>query len=153
MVSVFFGMDRKANFDPDGYFRWGYYPEWFDDDIVKQMVLDVDKTVVKSQYCMESPVLGQIPPDMLSGGVKGLILLYKDPDYYTDISIFGENCQGWLSWLFQHKDIKCSCCTYDLTFRGYEIQGICENDGRQIKDAEDWVQCQIDFIQAPESER
>lgn len=32
------------------------------------MILDVGKSIVKPPSCIESPVLGQIPPEYLSGG-------------------------------------------------------------------------------------
>ena len=63
----------------DGYFNYNYEEEWFDNDLVKQMVKDVDKSDVISSECIKSPVLGQIPPMKLSGGVKVLIvLLYRE---------------------------------------------------------------------------
>ena len=43
------------------------------------MILDIDKSKVISANCIESPILGQITPRLLSGGVKALILMYKEP--------------------------------------------------------------------------
>ena len=35
--------------DPDGWFKYFYEPEWFRDPIVKQIVMDIDKTEVLGQ--------------------------------------------------------------------------------------------------------
>lgn len=79
------------------YFDDVYEPEWFDDQLVKEMVLDIDKSVVVSRNVIESPVLGQIPPQWLSGGVKGLILILKYPKKLEYSScIFGGNCAKWI---------------------------------------------------------
>lgn len=139
VLSVFFGFDEKADVAPDEMFIHNYDEAWFDDEIVRKMVQDIDNTVVQSRYCMLSPVLGQIPPAMLSGGVLGLILLYKTEWYYPDLINYGENCEGWLSWIFESRDIvKVSCSGFDLQFLG-GIRGVCENDGTQIRNSDDWA--------------
>ena len=139
MVSVFFGIDSKADYYPEAVFRNRYQEAWFDDEIVRKMVRDIDRTIVQSRHCMLSPVLGQIPPAMLSGGVKSLIMLYKTDWYYPDLINFGENCEGWLSWVFESRDVvKVSCSGFDLQFLG-GIRGVCENDGTQICNSDDWA--------------
>lgn len=74
--------------------------EWFEDPLVQEMVLDVDKTEHIKGAVFESPVLGPIMADQLSGGVKGLILILKSKqlrDYRAmRSSIFGDNCVKWL---------------------------------------------------------
>lgn len=84
-------------YSASAYFDGYYKPEWMDDPIVKQMVKDIDKSKVVSRNVIESPVLGQIPPQWLSGGVKGLILILKET-YKREYSsqIFGDNCVPWL---------------------------------------------------------
>ena len=47
-------------FSPDTYFKYNYEDEWFEDKLVKEMVLDVDSSVVESAYAINSPVLGII---------------------------------------------------------------------------------------------
>ena len=39
------------------------------------MILDIDKSVVISDKSIDSPILGIIPPQMLSGVVKALMLM------------------------------------------------------------------------------
>lgn len=139
MVSVYFGLDHKANLNVDMYFNNVYKVEWLDDPFVKEMVKLIDSSEILSRYCIQSPVLGQIPPLMLSGGVKTCIMLYKMDDFYTDLIACGENCQSSLSKIFAIKPmVSVAMSGYDLTFEGLPIVGICENDGSTIKNEDDW---------------
>ncbi len=71
--------NRNYVFSPDTYFKYNYEEEWFEDELVKEMVLDVDSSSVISAHAIDSPVLGVIAPERLSGGVKALIIMYKEP--------------------------------------------------------------------------
>lgn len=56
----FMGKKLKDIGYPDDYFAAEYYDEWFDDPIVKQMVLSVDKSEVIGANNIISPVLGPL---------------------------------------------------------------------------------------------
>lgn len=145
MVTVYFGYDKEAVIDPDAYFRNVFEPEWLDDDLVKQMVRDIDKSEIISPYTIMSPIFGQIPPDMLSGGVKTIILLLKEEGFYPDLICCGENCQEWLNKVFKMKDVKVSMSGYDLPFKGIDIEAICENDNSKIHGWEEWLMKMLDM--------
>ena len=49
-------------------------------NLQKQIVREVDDSEVLSSECIQSPVLGQIPPERLSGGVKTLLLILNEPE-------------------------------------------------------------------------
>lgn len=118
MIRVFFGIDWEAIRNPDPYFKYNWREEWFEDPLVKEMVKGVDETIVLSPHCMDSPILGQIPPERLSGGVKALILLLKaDMDLKIDLVACGDNCSKWLSKIGSIKDISVSMSGYDLFFK------------------------------------
>ena len=141
MVSVFFGVDKKAILNIDSEFEDLFMEEWLDDPVVRQMIKDIDRSEVLSRRCIQSPVLGQIPPADLSGGVKACILMYKcNEDILLDLILCGENCQGWLSKLFQIKDVKVTLSGYTVSFRGYDVQGVCENDRSIISNSNDWAE-------------
>lgn len=73
---------------------------------VKEMILDVDKSTVKAPNLIESPVLGPIPPYMLSGGVKALIVLYSRKwDLVLPTHLFGNNCAKWLLKMSDEMDV------------------------------------------------
>ncbi len=67
MLSIRWGTTEDTVELVESVFDNNYEEEWFDDPLVKEMVLDVDKSEVLSPYCIQSPVLGQIPPTGLSG--------------------------------------------------------------------------------------
>lgn len=51
----------------DHYFDLNYEFKWFDNDLNKKMILDIDKSKVITPNIIESSVLGTIPPQWLSG--------------------------------------------------------------------------------------
>lgn len=81
MLSIYFGdgLDGVV-MNPDVIFNNQYEPSWISQELSKKMILDVDKSEVLGEYCIMSPILGQIPPQMLSGGVKTLMLMENRPD-------------------------------------------------------------------------
>ena len=102
MLRIYFELKERTVFDVDIYFRNLFKPEWLQDNLVKQMIKDVDKSDVLGPYCIQSPVLGQIPPTTLSGGVQALILMLK-----TDLEIWatacGDNCAKWILAIAEKK--------------------------------------------------
>ena len=108
MLRVYFGDMENSIYNTSMYFSNSYEEEWFDDKLVKDMVLDVDKSEVKGPNCIQSPVLGQIPPITLSGGVKTLILILKEQDKVFNASQCGDNCAKWILKIAEEstKDIR-----------------------------------------------
>ena len=153
MVKVWFGYDQKALIDPSPFFDTEFSSEWLKDDFVKEMIMGIDKSEVISPQCIESPVFGQIPPQWLSGGVKACILLYEffdDDDLLLDLAACGENCTPWLAKIFAMRDCTIVCSAFDISFKGYDIQGVCLNDNSQISNWEDWVRRGLDYIMKEE---
>ena len=152
MVSVFFGKDRDAILNIDVYFNHTFEYEWLDDQFVRDMIKDIDNSIVLSNQCIQSPVLGQIPPEKLSGGVKACIIIYKLNEI-VDLVVCGENCEPWLSKIFELKDCRVSMSGYDLSFKDLPIRGICENDNSHIDNYKDWVDKMCDMVGEEENER
>ena len=151
MINVFFGMNWEAIRDPDVYFASTWKEEWFDDDIVKRLVKDIDNTDVVSRHCMMSPVLGQIPPIYLSGGVKTLILLLKDDEFVPDLIVLGDNCSRWLAKIGEIKDITVSMSGYELFLdEDFPLNAKCLNDGSIIKDTWEWYYKSNEFVEVAE---
>lgn len=88
--------EKELMIDAPAYFNNVYEDEWLEDEFVKLMIEDVDQSKVISPRIIESPVLGGILPQELSGGVKVLILLLKDDSFMYNISNCGDNCAKWL---------------------------------------------------------
>lgn len=108
MLRVYFGDMKNSIYNTSMYFSNSYEEEWFDDKLVKDMILDIDKSEVIGPNCIQSPVLGQIPPITLSGGVKTLILILKEQDKIFNASQCGDNCAKWILKIAKesNKDIR-----------------------------------------------
>ncbi len=136
-----------AIINPDDYFNVSYRDEWFEDEFVKQMVLDVDKSEIKSSNCIDSPILGLIPPERLSGGVKALMLMYQDD--YKDILVWatqcGDNCAKWILKIAEKKDLTIILSHY-MSFGRFEdkMDAIINNLDKRVYTVEDYFNAALD---------
>lgn len=91
-----------------------YMDKWFQDKEVQLMIKTVDLTNVEkvgAYLQINSPFLGIIAPERLSGGVKGLICLkmlandeiIKNKFFYS--AKFGNNCYPWIYKMAEKQDI------------------------------------------------
>lgn len=124
-------------FSPDTYFKYNYEDEWFEDGLVKEMVRDIDGSTVVSAHSIESPVLGIIAPERLSGGVKALIIMYKEPELIVNASACGDNCAKWILEIGKKQDITVRL-GYEMKFE--EPFDICiKNSNHVIHDYENFL--------------
>ena len=144
-MNVYFGFDQDSIRDIDLYFDNVYDESWLEDNLVKEMIFDVDGSRVVSNNCIESPILGQIPPERLSGGVKALVVLYKMDESYIDLIVCGPNCEKWLIEIAQKKDIHVSMSGFDLRFNNLPIAGKCLNDATTFKGSYEWIMKMEEF--------
>lgn len=110
MLDIYFD-DGTANLEnviinPMKYFDVKRKPDWFNDEFVKKMILDVDNAkAVQDEF-----ILGcegrAITPLHLSGGVKTLICIYEMPDKFWYGSSMGDNCCESLAAIARMADIK-----------------------------------------------
>lgn len=89
------------------YFDNEFENDWFEDDFVKKIISTVDNTEVLSGLCLHNETLGDIPPQYLSSGCKGLILLYKE-DIKINGDRLGDNCLELLLEIAKVKDVEIS---------------------------------------------
>ncbi len=62
MLSVFYGDMQEAIYDPVVYFKNTYTGEWITDELSREMIRDVDRSIVIGPRVIDSPVLGGISP-------------------------------------------------------------------------------------------
>ena len=105
MLSIYFGDMPEAIYNPARYFKNTYTDDWITDELSRKMILDVDKSEVIGPRVIDSPVLGGISPRELSGGVKTLIDIYKQPDKVFNASACGDNCAKWLLTIGNMMDV------------------------------------------------
>ena len=145
MLHIRFGdMDRVA-YGPR-WFKYNYDIRWCQDPFVRKMIEEVDKTRYIDGYIFESPVLGPIPPEKLSGGVKTLIMIYEMPDKVFDATSCGENCAHMLLEIGKRKDVTVNL-RYFMPMKGLEpFELTIDNIGTIVKNNRDYTLCALDCL-------
>lgn len=105
MLKIWYYGGTEYMNDAPSYFDNVYEDEWLEDEFVKEMILDVDRSAVASPHVIESPVMGAITPKELSGGVKVLILMLKDDSFIYNLSNCGNNCAKWVLRIAEKKEL------------------------------------------------
>ena len=105
MLNIFYGKMPEAVFNTAVYFKNAYEDDWILDPMAKEMIFDVDKSIVLDNAVIDSPVMGKIVPTALSGGVKTLILIKNEPDKIFNASTCGDNCAKWILKMAEKQDI------------------------------------------------
>lgn len=105
MLTIIYGDAKESIYNTNVYFKNTYETDWFETDLAKNIIRDVDASDVLSGECIYSPVLGQIPPERLSGGVKTLLLMLNEPDKIFNASTCGDNCAKWILEIGQQKNL------------------------------------------------
>ena len=96
MLNIFFGEMPDAIYDTNVYFNNTYKDSWITDPMSIKMIKAIDKSDVIDSKTVLSPVFGNMSPKKLSGGVKTLILIYKDRSRVFNASTCGDNCAEWI---------------------------------------------------------
>lgn len=104
MVRVWFGDRKNAIYNTSVFFKNRYEDEWITDDFAKKVIKDIDHSEVIDANSINSPVLGNISPLQLSGGVKALILMKHFPGKVFNASNCGDNCAKWILSLGEEQD-------------------------------------------------
>jgi len=104
MLHVFYGDMPEAIFNTAVFFKNSYDDEWIVNDLSRQMIADVDSSIVLGTGVIDSPILGKIAPERLSGGVKTLMLVKFMPEMVFNASTCGNNCARWLLKIAENED-------------------------------------------------
>ena len=107
MLKIYYGDidSEKYIFNPDVFFNNSYEEEWITDPLSMQMIKDIDGSIVLGARLIDSPFLGAIPVERLSGGVKTLIMMNHDTDHIFNASACGDNCAPWILKIAKTKDL------------------------------------------------
>ena len=107
MLKIYYGEPDAINyiFNPDVFFNNTYEDEWITDPLSKKMIKDIDGSEVIGPRAINSPFLGSIAVERLSGGVKTLILMNFDDANIFNASACGDNCAPWILKIAEKKDL------------------------------------------------
>lgn len=87
MLNIYFGDMPEAVYNTSVYFNYTYEDEWLTSDFAKEVIKKIDKSDVKGPHAVESPVLGVISPEKLSGGTKTLLLMATTRKRYSMLQL------------------------------------------------------------------
>lgn len=147
MLYIYYGDKEGVINRSNIFFNNTYKDEWLEDEFVKKMIFDVDKSKVISSHLIESPVLGPIGPKDLSGGTKTLILMYKDKEHIFNATNCGDNCAKWILEIAKRQDLTI-CLQHNMDFGKDEFEAVILNDNRYVHNMREL----LDFIFDAESE-
>lgn len=105
MLTIVYGDEPQCIYNTNVYFKNTYESQWIESEFAKEMIKDIDDSDVLSGECINSPVLGQIPPERLSGGVKTLLLMLNEPEKIFNASTCGDNCAKWILKIGKQSDV------------------------------------------------
>jgi len=105
MLNIYFGDMPEAIYNTAVYFRNSYEDKWITKDLSIAMIKDVDKSEVVGAHAISSPVLGTISPELLSGGVKTLLLIMNDHNKVFNASTCGDNCAKWILKIAEERKV------------------------------------------------
>lgn len=145
MLKIHFGEAENVEYGPS-WFKYNYKPEWLKDSFVQEMIKDVDKSTYIDGLVIDSPVLGPIPPERLSGGVKTLIMIYEKPELVFDATSCGQNCAKWLLKIGQKKDITVNLEYMMLFDEQAPFEVFITNENRAVTDPEDFILTAAKYI-------
>ncbi len=145
MLRIYYGelnSDKYIN-NPDIFFNNTYEDEWMLDPMTIEMVRDIDGSEIKGPRLVDSPFLGPISTERLSGGVKTLILMNCDPDHIFNASACGDNCAKWILKIGEKKDLLIRLgYLMDFGNEPFEIQ--IENTGKIVHDKKELFEAVLD---------
>ena len=105
MLNIFFGENEDSVYNTDVYFDNSYESSWLVDDFAKRVIKTIDKSKVIGANAIDSPFLGVISPEKLSGGTKTLLLIKNCKDEIFNASTCGDNCAPFILELAENDDI------------------------------------------------
>ncbi len=145
MLKVFFGDMPNAIYNTAVFFKNDYEDEWITDPMVREMILDVDRSEVLDSGVIDSPVLGKIPPLSLSGSVKTLILVLFEPDKVFNASTCGDDCAKWLLKIAESEDRTVNLHHVMNFGEGpFEIEIL--NTGTVVHNSREYTDLAVDFV-------
>jgi len=108
MLRLIIGFPSKSLTTYKGFIGGKYLPiKNINTDMSKRIVKEIDKSNMINPYAIESPVLGLISCNQLSGGAQCLIILAHSNEI-VPLHFMGDNCFHILYELSKEKDVTVS---------------------------------------------
>lgn len=138
MLKIYYGDMPEAVYNTAVYFKNVYEDEWITNSLSREMILDIDKSIVLEKAVIDSPVMGKIPPTSLSGGVKTLILMKYEPQKIFNASTCGDNCAKWILKMAKSQDITINL-RHIMDFGDEEFEILVLNSNQVVRNMKELV--------------
>ena len=146
MLNIYLGKMEEAIYYPPTYFDNRYEEEWITDPLSKEMIKDVDQSVVVGPRLIDSPFLGAISVKELSGGVKTLILLaFDESNQIFNASACGDNCAKWILKISRKKDLTINLL-HLMDFGEKEFEAKILNTGDVVHNMSEFVNIAGEYV-------
>ncbi len=152
MLTIIYGNAKNSIYNTSVYFKNTYEPEWLETDLAKEMIQDIDGSEVISGGCINSPVLGMIPPERLSGGVKTLLLILNEPDRIFNASTCGDNCAKWILEIGKQQDVTINLRHMMSFGKDTKFEIVIQNGGEIVHSMEEMIPIASKYLNAMEQE-
>ena len=147
MLNIIYGDNKDFIIDVDTYFYNTYNKKWLTDELSIKMIKDIDKSEVISENSIVSPVLGNISPDLLSSGVKTLILINNVKNKIFNASNCGDNCAKWILKIAENKRITINL-NHIMHFgkKDFEVKVKILNNNKFVKNMKELIENSLDYV-------
>lgn len=146
MLRICLGEMQEAIYHPPTYFDNRYEEDWITQPLAKQMILDVDQSVVISERLIDSPVLGPISVKELSGGVKTLLLMaYDDSGKVFNASACGDNCAKWVLKIAAQKNLTINL-RHIMNFGTENFEAMIMNNNAVVRNMKEFTDIAVEYV-------
>ena len=146
MLRIYLGEMQEAIYHPPTYFDNRYEEDWITQPFAKQMILDVDQSVVISERLIDSPVLGPISVKELSGGVKTLLLMaYDNSGKVFNASACGDNCAKWILKIAAQKDLTINL-RHIMNFGTEDFEAMIINSDAIVRNMKEFTDIAVEYV-------
>ncbi len=146
MLRIWFGDRENAIYNTSVFFKNRYEDSWITDEFAIKVIEDIDHSQVVDANSIVSPVLGNISPLQLSGGVKTLILMKNLPGKIFNASNCGDNCAKWILELAEQTDFTINLFhVMDFGDNPFEIKVM--NNNKIVHDMQELLEAAMPALQ------
>lgn len=145
MLRVYFGKRENAIYNTSVFFKHTYNDSWIVDPFAKTIIKDIDNSEVVSANSIISPVLGNISPLQLSGGVKALLLMKNVQRKIFNASNCGDNCAKWILDIAKNKDVAINLY-HIMNFGPEEFEIKIMNNRKIVHNMEELIQAGVKYL-------
>lgn len=146
MLNIYLGDMEGAVYHPPTWFDNRYEDAWITDPLSKEMIADVDRSVVVGPHLIESPVLGPISVKEISGGVKTLILLAHDESGRVfNASACGNNCAKWILHISRQKDLTINL-RHIMDFGNTDFEAVILNTYKTVRGMDEFAIAAAEYV-------